>query len=233
MDFKTFCARAASMERRFMPAMFKMLTGREPDERDIENMAIRGCGDCVACCVYPAIHKDQFTEAGKFLAARDKPFGKMCGFCSGNSCDIYRDRPDVCRGYMCYYRMGLTDTSPMESKVAWSSLPAETRQPAFAIVGQCGDVDDVLDNFDTQNDMLNFLTMRMQGMPVAYIVVRSPEHVARVRMVSGELRCDMIDAAPGVDYVSTDTLRARPFKKLQSVANSEPILLPYTELVPA
>ena len=54
----------------------------------------RDCGDCVACCVQPAIEEADFH----------KPIGATCQHCTGNGCGIYESRPLVCRAYHCGWR---------------------------------------------------------------------------------------------------------------------------------
>jgi hypothetical protein len=51
------------------------------------------CGTCTVCC--KALRIDEFT----------KPAGVLCQHCTGSGCGIYETRYEVCRGYMCGYRM--------------------------------------------------------------------------------------------------------------------------------
>jgi hypothetical protein len=51
------------------------------------------CGDCTVCCL--ALRIEEF----------DKPAGTLCQHCTGTGCGIYETRYEVCRGFMCGYRM--------------------------------------------------------------------------------------------------------------------------------
>jgi hypothetical protein len=51
------------------------------------------CGDCVVCCM--ALRIDEFA----------KPAGTLCQHCTGTGCGIYETRYEVCRGFLCGYRM--------------------------------------------------------------------------------------------------------------------------------
>lgn len=54
----------------------------------------RECGDCMVCCIEPAI-------PGYGL---DKPTRTACVNCSGGGCAIYAARPQVCHEYHCLWR---------------------------------------------------------------------------------------------------------------------------------
>jgi hypothetical protein len=51
------------------------------------------CGDCTVCCL--ALRIDEFG----------KQAGTMCPHCTGKGCGIYETRYDVCRGFLCGYRL--------------------------------------------------------------------------------------------------------------------------------
>jgi hypothetical protein len=51
------------------------------------------CGACAVCCL--ALRIDEFS----------KPAGTMCQHCTGTGCGIYETRYEVCRGFLCGYRM--------------------------------------------------------------------------------------------------------------------------------
>lgn len=55
----------------------------------------RECGDCVACCKSLEIQEPQLT----------KPAEVLCQHCTGHSCGIYDNRPSVCRGWYCVWRV--------------------------------------------------------------------------------------------------------------------------------
>ena len=53
-----------------------------------DNMA-RSCGTCTLCCRLPEIE------------ALSKPADAWCRHCTGHSCAIYVDRPQLCRDFLC------------------------------------------------------------------------------------------------------------------------------------
>jgi hypothetical protein len=53
----------------------------------------RECGDCIACCVVPAIDVPELH----------KPDGVVCPNCTGRGCAIHERRPAVCRDFYCAY----------------------------------------------------------------------------------------------------------------------------------
>jgi hypothetical protein len=65
-----------------------------------ENPDLPGsCGSCTVCCL--ALRIDEFG----------KQAGVMCQHCTGTGCGIYETRYQVCRGFMCGWRLltGLGD----------------------------------------------------------------------------------------------------------------------------
>ena len=55
----------------------------------------RSCGSCSMCCYLPSF------EVGEWK----KPKNKWCQHCSGHSCNIYADRPELCREFECMWLM--------------------------------------------------------------------------------------------------------------------------------
>ena len=51
------------------------------------------CGSCTVCCKVLRI------------AEFSKPAGVMCQHCTGSGCGIYETRYDVCKGYLCGWRL--------------------------------------------------------------------------------------------------------------------------------
>lgn len=51
------------------------------------------CGSCTVCCL--ALGIKEF----------DKPAGVICQHCTGSQCGIYETRYDVCRSFLCGWRM--------------------------------------------------------------------------------------------------------------------------------
>ena len=58
-----------------------------------EPMPETSCGSCTVCCLSLNIH-----EFGKQA-------GAMCQHCTGSGCGIYEERYDVCKGFLCGYRL--------------------------------------------------------------------------------------------------------------------------------
>lgn len=52
---------------------------------------VNHCGDCAACCVLPYMKSPEF----------EKPSGVRCHHLCKGGCDIYKDRPKVCRDFVC------------------------------------------------------------------------------------------------------------------------------------
>ena len=82
----------------------------------------RSCGSCSMCCYPPSF------EVGEW----EKPENQWCRHCSGHSCNIYAERPDLCREFECMWLMcnSLADHwYPKKSKiiVTSSEKDGETR----------------------------------------------------------------------------------------------------------
>lgn len=54
----------------------------------------RECGDCVACCKFPAIDVPELR----------KPADVLCPHNTGRGCSIYEQRPQPCRTWHCLWR---------------------------------------------------------------------------------------------------------------------------------
>ena len=70
----------------------------------IEALPGRECGSCTVCCTFKPIDTPELV----------KPPGRTCEHCTVGGCAIYAERPGVCQGYLCAWKM-----------VAW--LPEEMR----------------------------------------------------------------------------------------------------------
>ena len=55
----------------------------------------RSCGSCSMCCYLPSF------EVGEWK----KPENQWCRHCSGNSCNIYAERPELCQEFECMWLM--------------------------------------------------------------------------------------------------------------------------------
>ena len=58
-------------------------------------LARRECGPCQACC------RDLKIDAPDLK----KKAGVLCGHYSGSGCGIYAQRPAVCQGFLCGWRL--------------------------------------------------------------------------------------------------------------------------------
>ena len=72
------------------------------------------CGDCTLCCKLPPI----FNEKRDGTLDYDKPFKEFNEWCKNCStkkgCDIYDDRPDICKGFYCLYAQSKIEGDPMD-----------------------------------------------------------------------------------------------------------------------
>ncbi len=65
------------------------------------------CRQCGTCCVAPDI------------STLGKPMGVACRYLNSEMlCDIYTERPDVCRSYMPDYICGLVEAPSIEMRVS-------------------------------------------------------------------------------------------------------------------
>ena len=71
-----------------------------------EEMVVRSCGECTACC---KTHQ---------IAVLQKPQGKWCSNCSiGIGCKIYNQRPEECEKYACEWLKGSGFESERPDKI--------------------------------------------------------------------------------------------------------------------
>jgi len=66
----------------------------------MENVKLRPCGECTACCDGQLISKSYGNEFGQ---------GQKCIFLVKKKCTIYETRPQVCRNYQCAWTQYLLD----------------------------------------------------------------------------------------------------------------------------
>src|SRR5471030_90014 len=59
----------------------------------MSDQAENSCGDCAVCCF--ALRVDELA----------KPAGMLCQNCTGKGCGIYETRFDICKGFLCGYRL--------------------------------------------------------------------------------------------------------------------------------
>lgn len=73
---------------------------------------MRTCGDCIVCCVYPSINTDTLVKRGcdhcPNLNLSNPVEVNVMQLSSEEpvKCQIYSDRPDVCKGYTCLWLQG-------------------------------------------------------------------------------------------------------------------------------
>lgn len=111
---------------------------------NVEEARVNECGDCTFCCTAPAIEDSVLNAAEKEQIGGVKSACVTCKH-ANNGCDIYEQRPTICREYLCMYAMGKCDLRPDKSRVAWTLQPTdpEVERPAL-LMGHCLDIDEVL-----------------------------------------------------------------------------------------
>lgn len=62
----------------------------------------RSCGSCTACCVLPRIGVESAFPDGK---PGYTPCDKLCT----SGCSVYKNRPELCKDYICLWRAGIID----------------------------------------------------------------------------------------------------------------------------
>ena len=68
-------------------------------------MSKRECGDCSACCVYLTIDDPKLKKP---------PHTPCVHLCKG--CSIYKDRPQICKSFQCYWLSGELSESMKPNK---------------------------------------------------------------------------------------------------------------------
>jgi len=75
------------------------------------------CGDCTLCCKLPPIFNENEDKSLDYNNPFKK-FGEWCVNCSTRkACDIYENRPNVCREFNCLYVQSVLQNDPMDD--AW------------------------------------------------------------------------------------------------------------------
>lgn len=78
------------------------------------------CGDCIACCIFLKKNTDPpgrlELESCPYVAIERFSFS---GKNACENCQIYEDRPDVCREFKCDYLLGKEDERPDKARNAW------------------------------------------------------------------------------------------------------------------
>lgn len=155
---------------------------------------VNQCGDCVLCCVIPAIEEAQYAAGGMLTAA--KPFGKVCDHCTGRGCASYAVRPPVCRNYECLWKFGLVTVPPLTSGVMWSlEFNGETQKPV--VVCLCEDSHKTLASPDHLSEIEKFLASSINGVEVDFVVVRCGAFVSKVSAAAEGVRVDTASIVNG------------------------------------
>lgn len=203
MDTELFNTRLRDFERRLVSFLE---AGQDVDNTHL--LAVRECGDCVACCIHPAISREQYRDLG-MPRTEAKPYGKKCVHCTGKGCGVYEVRPAVCKGYQCLWKFGLTDLPPNVSGVAWSFEPEHQTMEGWVVVGHADDAEAALGSNDLLLAMSQFLTITLLSLPVCLVVVRDLKTCNKVTRRHGNRllvkTCDL-DANNEPDFSS---LRSR------------------------
>jgi hypothetical protein len=90
---------------------------------------MRGCGDCVVCCVYlkiPALNKGGFEHC-RHLKLDHPPRSdelQLTGNAKGGNCSINSSKPQVCHDYKCLWLLGHGEEQdrPDRSKILADTL---------------------------------------------------------------------------------------------------------------
>jgi hypothetical protein len=179
MHLSEFKANLDEFERR---SVRFLETGQDVDHTHM--LAVNECGECVACCVYPAIREDQYRDLG-MPPTKAKPYGQKCVHCTGKGCGVYDVRPSVCRGYQCLWKFGLVDAPPNISGVAWSFEPNMETLAGWIVVGQCDSSERVLADNEHLLEIDRLLTIRLLNLKVDFVVVRDTSQANLVRRRHG------------------------------------------------
>lgn len=195
--------------------------------------ARRSCGPCTACCVLPRISAEPDFPSGK-------PGYVRCDKLCATGCSVYDDRPELCRDYVCLWRVGIVNgderrrpdrlglmftLDEMDGKPvieAWELWEgAATNHPGRGVI------DRVYQKFDVQ--------VRFYGVPCS-INLSYPQCYELGRYLSEAARIDPVALARWCDHnVLMGTLQHDPstlesaMRDLQSLRDGVPIERHYTK----
>jgi hypothetical protein len=136
---------------------------------------VNPCGECTLCCIAPAIE----AKHTKAPLTAPKPAGQACEYCEAKGgCRVYESRPSICKGYMCFYALGLAPDRPDSTGICWTAQPMDEPIPGFpdawAATGH------TLDYTKTMEDPRNRAAIIAQlNMGAMVVIIRSPEMVAQ------------------------------------------------------
>lgn len=197
------------------------------DPTDLEfasRLKVNECGDCSMCCELPAISEEQYADSNLDIKPTHKSFGKKCELLSCSGCSRYDDRPSVCRGYMCLYTLGIIQRSPKVSGVAWSIEPEMEHMNSWAAIGHCYDADSMCKNADVLAEALLLQHSVMSGLPVAYVVLRSPSVGIRLRF-KHSVKGDELDFSYSAERANlVDTHVVETIQSTESIELDESVI---------
>jgi hypothetical protein len=158
--------------RRYVAQCEDVIRGAAP----LASLAVRKCGDCTMCCKAPAISDDQIGPEEAHLLT-PKPSGEKCRHCTDTGCSIYQKRPEICRGYLCLWLVGIAENPPMTAGVCWTMQP-DLMTGRIMVVGHGMDAAEIMKDLDNREDIRSFLTLG-EGLTPSAVVLRTPTEVVR------------------------------------------------------
>lgn len=169
-------------QQRFMEATRQGITPDDP--AFAVQLTVNGCDGCNMCCVMPAISAEQYADSTLTNPPPFKPYGEKCRLlaCDGG-CSVYKARPNICTGYLCFYSMGLAPQNPKDSGVAWSLELDMEKHSAWVVVGHTYDCEVMLKIPSVISQALQYQYAVFSGLEVAYVVLRSVGKVIRLKFV--------------------------------------------------
>lgn len=138
-------------------------------------LRVNECGSCMMCCTLPAITKEQYADSELEYPPTDKKFGKECVLLGCDGCTCYSKRPNICRGYMCLYTLGVVEKPPVDSGIAWSIEPnVERENLEWSAIAHCYDADALLSSPEALAEAMLIQDSVLCNLKVACVILRSP-----------------------------------------------------------
>lgn len=141
---------------------------------------VNPCEECTECCKIPAITQDMITRY-EYDALKFRP-KKPCVDCEklvNEKCSIYKNRPGICRQFVCAYAIGMLENRPDATGVVWGQQvsPSQT-----LFVGQCRDIDEALKDQANLDDILTGLNSGQYD----HVVIRDTKVALAINATTGE-----------------------------------------------
>lgn len=138
---------------------------------------VNTCGSCTLCCTAPSI-------SGKDVESPltgPKPAGQACEYCDLSSgCRVYERRPSICKGYMCFYALGMVETFPADHGVCWTAQPVpeleDVHPSPWIAMGHTHSVKDAMTDLQNRSDIAYMMTV----MRPAAVVLRDALEVLQI-----------------------------------------------------